>query len=62
MIQWRNFNIDPEWYLQTIPIDNREKTIGIFNLISKIRKEFPGLYHGYFNPGKEIINKYLKPV
>jgi pyruvate-formate lyase-activating enzyme len=59
MIQWRNFNIDPEWYLQTINIDKYEKTIGIFNLIQKIKTEFPGLYHGYFNPGKEIIEKYL---
>lgn len=59
MIQWRNFNIDPEWYLQTIKHDNSEKTIGIFNMINRIKKEFPGLYNGYFNPGKELIDKYI---
>ena len=60
MIQWRNFNIDPEWYLQTIKFDKSEKIIGIFNLIEKIKTEFPRLYHGYFNPGQEIIDKYLR--
>jgi len=59
MIQWRNFNIDPEWYLQNIGLNNKEITLGIFNVIDKIKKEFPGLYHGYFNPGEEIIKKYL---
>lgn len=59
MIQWRNFNIDPEWYLQTINIEKSEKTLGIFHLIDKIKAEFPRLYHGYFNPGEEIIKKYL---
>lgn len=58
MIQWRNFNIDPEWYLHTINMDKSEKSVSIFNLIQKIKKEFPQLYHGYFNPGKEIIEKY----
>ena len=62
MIQWRNFNIDPDWYLQTINLDNNESTIGINKLINMIKKEFPGLYHGYFNPGKEIIERYLKSV
>jgi len=59
MIQWRNFNIDPEWYLQTINFDKSEKTLEIFNLIQKVKTEFPQLYHGYFNPGKEIIDIYL---
>jgi pyruvate-formate lyase-activating enzyme len=60
MIQWRNFNIDPEWYLKTINFEKSEKAIGIFNLIKNISTEFPQLYHGYFNPGEEIINKYLR--
>ena len=60
MIQWRNFNIDPEWYFKIVPLTAGTQTIGIKNLVDQVRKEFPGLYHGYFNPGKEIINKYLK--
>lgn len=60
MIQWRNFNIDPEWYAEIVPLGTGTQTIGIKNLVDQIKKEFLGLYHGYFNPGAEIINKYLK--
>lgn len=59
MIQWRNFNIDPEWYSELIePIRNRKK-MGVKNLVNEIRRLYPHLYHGYFNPGEEIIKKYL---
>ena len=57
MIQWRNFNIDPEWYaslFKTTP-----KAMGIKNYMQHIREKFPHLYHGYFNPGEEIIKLYL---
>jgi pyruvate-formate lyase-activating enzyme len=60
MIQWRNFNIDPEWYLEIVPLPADTHPIGIKNLIDQIQNEFPKLYHGYFNPGEEIMNKYLK--
>lgn len=58
MIQWRNFNIDPEWYLKKMNIFTQEKTIGIKTMILNIKKEFPHLYNGYFNPGEEIITNY----
>ncbi|HNX89394.1 MAG TPA: radical SAM protein, partial [Paludibacteraceae bacterium] len=60
MIQWRNFNIDPEWYSEIVPLPADTHPIGIKNLVDQIQKEFPKLYHGYFNPGEEIINRYLK--
>jgi pyruvate-formate lyase-activating enzyme len=57
MIQWRNFNIDPEWYSEIVsPVKNGNYT-GMKTLVANMRKEFPDLYHGYFNPGAEIIGK-----
>lgn len=50
LIQMRNLNIDPEWYISTMEIDPKEKTIGVRELISRLRNEFPGLRLGYFNP------------
>jgi pyruvate-formate lyase-activating enzyme len=55
MIQWRNFNIDPDWYLGKINITETGNSMGVKKLISEIRKEFPDLRHGYFNPPIERI-------
>jgi len=59
MIQWRNFNIDPEWYNDIVPPEKNAQYTGIRTLIEDIRKDFPKLYHGYFNPGEEIIKSRL---
>jgi pyruvate-formate lyase-activating enzyme len=53
LIQMRNLNIDPEWYLDEIGPDLSEKKIGIERLISLIRNEFPDVRLGYFNPPLE---------
>ena len=50
MIQWRNLNIDPEWYVKNMGIDLSAPRIGIFELITKIKDEFPEVKFGYFNP------------
>jgi molybdenum cofactor biosynthesis enzyme MoaA len=50
LIQMRNLNIDPEWYLAEMKSDGREKKIGIRGLVSRLRSEFPNLKLGYFNP------------
>ncbi len=50
LIQMRNLNIDPDWYLETLRPDLSEKKIGIRSLISRIRDEFPDVRLGYFNP------------
>jgi len=55
MIQWRNFNIDPEWYAEIVPPAQPASYTGVKHLVDGLRKEFPKLYHGYFNPGSEII-------
>lgn len=55
MIQWRNFNIDPDWYLGKIGIAETGERLGIKQLMELIREEFPQLKFGYFNPSIERI-------
>lgn len=56
MIQWRNFNIDPDWYLGKIGVTETGDCIGIRQMMELIREEFPNLRFGYFNPSMERIN------
>ncbi len=53
MIQWRNFNIDPDWYLGKINVHDTGDCMGMNQLLKKIRNEFPDLKYGYFNPPME---------
>lgn len=55
MIQWRNFNIDPDWYLGQIGVVETGDIMGIKQLQDLIREEFPDLKFGYFNPPIERI-------
>lgn len=55
MIQWRNFNIDPDWYLGKVGIYQSGETLGMKQLLELIREEFPDLKFGYFNPPMERI-------
>ncbi|MEO8766370.1 MAG: radical SAM protein [Ginsengibacter sp.] len=55
MIQWRNFNIDPDWYLEKIGVSETGECLGIKQLMELIREEFPDLKFGYFNPSMERI-------
>ena len=55
MIQWRNFNIDPDWYLGKIGVTETGECIGVRQLMNLIRDEFPYLRFGYFNPPIERI-------
>ncbi len=55
MIQWRNFNIDPDWYLGKIGVTDTGECLGIKQLMDLISEEFPGLKFGYFNPSMERI-------
>lgn len=55
MIQWRNFNIDPDWYLGKINEHDTGECMGVSQLMDLIREEFPHLKYGYFNPSKERI-------
>ena len=55
MIQWRNFNIDPDWYLGRIGVTDTGEFLGVKQLMELIREEFPHLKFGYFNPPIERI-------
>ena len=55
MIQWRNFNIDPDWYLGKIGVTDTGECIGVKQLMDEIHNEFPHLKFGYFNPSIERI-------
>ena len=55
MIQWRNFNIDPDWYLGKIGVADNGEILGMKQLMELIREEFPDLKFGYFNPPIERI-------
>lgn len=55
MIQWRNFNIDPDWYMGKIGFHESGDILGVTQLMDLIREEFPALKYGYFNPPMERI-------
>ncbi|MFI5155197.1 MAG: radical SAM protein [Chitinophagales bacterium] len=55
MIQWRNFNIDPDWYMGKIGVMETGECMGVSQLMDLIREEFPDLKFGYFNPPIERI-------
>jgi len=53
MIQWRNLNFDPLRYWSVMDAAGPSgRPIGMQRLLARIRKEFPDLLFGYFNPPK----------
>jgi pyruvate-formate lyase-activating enzyme len=54
LIQWRNLNFDPQRYLvimaNAAPLG---PPVGVKHLLQMIRKRFPAVAFGYFNPPKE---------
>jgi wyosine [tRNA(Phe)-imidazoG37] synthetase (radical SAM superfamily) len=55
MIQWRNFNIDPDWYLGKINVAETGEILGVKQLMELLKEEFPHLKYGYYNPPIERI-------
>jgi wyosine [tRNA(Phe)-imidazoG37] synthetase (radical SAM superfamily) len=56
MIQLRNINIDPDYYLSKLACTDKGEGVGIREMMKQISKEFPKVRYGYFNPalsGKE---------
>jgi pyruvate-formate lyase-activating enzyme len=49
MIQWRNLNIDPDVYLDALG-GRRSAGLGIGTVMNTLKKRFPDLRNGYFNP------------
>lgn len=58
MIQWRNFNIDPDWYLGKIGMGDTGECLGIKQLMTLIKEEFPGIKYGYYNPPVERMKNF----
>lgn len=56
MIQWRNLNIDPEWYFKLMSGgEGQEKlelspSMGLTSFMKRLKKLCPWLRYGYFNP------------
>ncbi len=55
MIQWRNFNIDPDWYFEKVGVSEIGEVLGMKRMMTLIREEFPDLKYGYYNPPIERI-------
>lgn len=58
MIQWRNMNYDPQQYCKTMfEAGGKSAHLEVGFVIDKLKKLFPDLIHGYFNPPKEKHGK-----
>ena len=58
MIQWRNLNYDPLAYFKKLKLSvKKEDMIGVKTLIGRVKKEFPRVMHGYFNPSRARMRK-----
>ena len=54
LIQTRNLNMDPEWYIEALQLNDLSPDfIGIKNWIATIKSKFPDIKFGYFNPPLE---------
>jgi pyruvate-formate lyase-activating enzyme len=60
MIQWRNFNIDPDWYLGKINVADTGECMGMKQLMELLKEEFPSVRYGYFNPPMERIKGHYE--
>ena len=50
MIQWRNLNIDPEYYLKLMEGIDHGPSMGLRLFMKRLRRACPWLRYGYFNP------------
>ena len=59
MIQWRNLNFDPSKYFRSLKTKTSPtKLIGIREIITLLKEEFPSLMMGYFNPSRARIRRF----
>jgi pyruvate-formate lyase-activating enzyme len=50
LIQLRNLNMDPDWYFETVNYLPNQAPLGIRIWLMQLKKLFPRLRFGYFNP------------
>jgi len=54
MIQWRNLNYDPLRYWQSMAdTPAQQQPLGLQRCLDRVKKRFPRLMYGYFNPPRE---------
>ncbi len=53
MIQWRNLNIDPDQYVETVGLTADEPALGMRVLFRVLGERFPEVRHGTVNPPRE---------
>jgi pyruvate-formate lyase-activating enzyme len=54
MIQWRNLNFDPLRYINLMEgIEPNGMPLGMAKIFKRLRRLFPLVRHGYYNPAKE---------
>lgn len=57
LIQWRNLNYDPLRYRKIMEqADDQGESMGMARVLASLKKRFPKLKHGYFNPPKQRFN------
>lgn len=60
MIQWRNLNFDPAFYLRELKVAvGRDDVIGLIEMMRSLKKYFPNLMMGYFNPSRQRIARRI---
>lgn len=58
MIQTRNLNMDPEWYINELGYNlNNTECCGLTAWLTRIRTDFPWIKIGYFNPPREEMKQ-----
>ena len=50
LIQLRNLNMDPDWYLETVSYEPAASPMGMRHWLAELKNLFPRLRFGYFNP------------
>jgi len=50
LVQWRNLNLDPDWYWETARPFSSGRRLGVAGVLARVRREFPAVRFGYFNP------------
>lgn len=59
MVQWRNLNFDPLAYFKLLKFSARsDSMLGIRKIINSVKKDFPRIMTGYFNPSRLRINRF----
>jgi hypothetical protein len=62
MIQTRNLNIDPVWYIKKAKLDECDhgEAIGMKHWVKHLRTHFPELKLGYFNPPLAVMEQTIR--